>query len=216
MRPTIVTLPGRHHAVIASGGIESGDIACSQPQQRPTGIAFIPDLSNRAAAPCTGAPNWGYDVSRSQPRFARRLIAARVNPVHEHSSQHQRPIKAYRDKLILYCCEGDRRARLGRVRPWLAYRPIGQKRREPLWITRFRDRDVIRSTSRAIGPIVAPYRQQMLSIRNYAAYSLCGTVSVTRRALPRTASPCGMRKVKSLGETFGTAFAACSHRSSRG
>ncbi len=48
--------------------------------------------------------NWGYEVTRDQSRFARRLLDADVDLIHGHSSHHPRPIEVYRGKLILYGC----------------------------------------------------------------------------------------------------------------
>ena len=122
-RPAIVTLPDGHHVVIACGGTESSGIPrrWAATVARP-GVAFIPNLFNRTAAEIADrvlalkqpgditivslhwGSNWGYDVPRSQVRFARRLIDAGVDLVHGHSSHHPRPIEVYRGKLILYGC----------------------------------------------------------------------------------------------------------------
>ncbi|HMA57338.1 MAG TPA: CapA family protein [Pseudolabrys sp.] len=50
-------------------------------------------------------PNWGYEVSDAQRRFAHALIdGAGVSIVHGHSSHHAKAIEVYRDRLILYGC----------------------------------------------------------------------------------------------------------------
>jgi len=49
-------------------------------------------------------PNWGYDVTTKQVRFAHRLIEGGVDVVHGHSSHHPQPIEVYQDRLILYGC----------------------------------------------------------------------------------------------------------------
>lgn len=50
-------------------------------------------------------PNWGYEVSDAQRRFAHALIDdAGVSIVHGHSSHHPKAIELYRDRLILYGC----------------------------------------------------------------------------------------------------------------
>jgi len=50
-------------------------------------------------------PNWGYDISLDQRRFAHKLIAlAGVSVVHGHSSHHAKAIEVFRDRLILYGC----------------------------------------------------------------------------------------------------------------
>jgi poly-gamma-glutamate synthesis protein (capsule biosynthesis protein) len=50
-------------------------------------------------------PNWGYEISDDQVRFARALIdRADVTVVHGHSSHHAKAIEVYRNRLILYGC----------------------------------------------------------------------------------------------------------------
>ena len=50
-------------------------------------------------------PNWGYEVTDEQSRFAHRLIdEAGVSVVFGHSSHHAKAIEVYRNRLILYGC----------------------------------------------------------------------------------------------------------------
>lgn len=50
-------------------------------------------------------PNWGYEVSDVQRRFAHALIDdAGVSIVHGHSSHHVKAIEVYHNRLILYGC----------------------------------------------------------------------------------------------------------------
>lgn len=50
-------------------------------------------------------PNWGYELSDAQRRFAHALIdRADVSLVHGHSSHHAKAIEIYKDRLILYGC----------------------------------------------------------------------------------------------------------------
>ena len=50
-------------------------------------------------------PNWGYEVSDAQRRFAHALVdGAEVSIIHGHSSHHAKAIELYRDRLILYGC----------------------------------------------------------------------------------------------------------------
>jgi poly-gamma-glutamate synthesis protein (capsule biosynthesis protein) len=102
----------------ASSGVPAGWAATVS---RP-GVSFLPDLSDETAreiAVRVGAlkrrgdvvvaslhwgSNWGYDISASQVRFARRLIDGGVDVVHGHSSHHPRPIELFRGKLIVYGC----------------------------------------------------------------------------------------------------------------
>ncbi|MEW6382011.1 MAG: CapA family protein [bacterium] len=49
--------------------------------------------------------NWGYEVSREEREFARKLVdEAGVDMIHGHSSHHVKGIEVYRDKLITYGC----------------------------------------------------------------------------------------------------------------
>ena len=50
-------------------------------------------------------PNWGYEVSAEQQRFAHTLIdRANVSIIHGHSSHHAKAIEVYHKRLILYGC----------------------------------------------------------------------------------------------------------------
>lgn len=50
-------------------------------------------------------PNWGYEVSDAQRRFAHALIDnAGVSIIHGHSSHHAKAIEVYQNRLILYGC----------------------------------------------------------------------------------------------------------------
>jgi poly-gamma-glutamate capsule biosynthesis protein CapA/YwtB (metallophosphatase superfamily) len=50
-------------------------------------------------------PNWGYEVSNAQRRFAHALIDnAGVSIIHGHSSHHAKAIEVYQNRLILYGC----------------------------------------------------------------------------------------------------------------
>jgi poly-gamma-glutamate capsule biosynthesis protein CapA/YwtB (metallophosphatase superfamily) len=50
-------------------------------------------------------PNWGYEISEAQARFAHRLIdAGAADLIHGHSSHHFKGMEVYRGKLILYGC----------------------------------------------------------------------------------------------------------------
>lgn len=87
------------------------------------GISLLPDLSQTTAtaigdeiarssrpgdiiiASIHWGPNWGYEISDQERRFAHSLIdRADVSIVHGHSSHHAKAIETYRDRLILYGC----------------------------------------------------------------------------------------------------------------
>ncbi|MCA1490523.1 CapA family protein [Sinorhizobium alkalisoli] len=90
---------------------------------RRAGVNFLPDLAparaHEVAAKIVGVkrpgdvavlslhwgPNWGYEVSAAERKFAHALIEeADVSIVYGHSSHHPRPIEVYRNRLILYGC----------------------------------------------------------------------------------------------------------------
>lgn len=48
--------------------------------------------------------NWGYDVPDAHVELAHRVIEAGADLVHGHSSHHPRPIKVWKDRLVLYGC----------------------------------------------------------------------------------------------------------------
>ncbi|MGW1888707.1 CapA family protein [Streptomyces sp. NPDC002004] len=49
-------------------------------------------------------PNWGYDLTPDEVRFAHALVEGGVDVVHGHSSHHPRPVEVHRGRLILYGC----------------------------------------------------------------------------------------------------------------
>ena len=121
--PALVEISGKGRLVVFGFGDESSGIPASwaATNDRP-GIDVLPDLSEATAtgiaervqamkrardvvvASIHWGSNWGYEVSRAQQRFARRLLDGGVDIVHGHSSHHVRPIEIYRGKLILYGC----------------------------------------------------------------------------------------------------------------
>ncbi len=102
--PAVVEASGGRVVVLSFGTTSSGvPAAWAATVDRP-GIALLPDLSDRTAAAVTAevsrvkragdvvvvsvhwGPNWGYDVTTKQVRFAHRLIEGGVDVVHGHSS----------------------------------------------------------------------------------------------------------------------------------
>lgn len=94
---------------------------CAGPAQ--PGICLLPDPSEAtvtqiaaraAAAKRPGdlsiasihwGPNWGYEISVAQRRFAHGLIRhAGIDLLHGHSSHHAMGIEVYDGKLVLYGC----------------------------------------------------------------------------------------------------------------
>lgn len=57
-----------------------------------------------AVASVHWGPNWGYEVSSGEVRFAHALVDAGADIVHGHSSHHPRPLEVHRGRLVLYGC----------------------------------------------------------------------------------------------------------------
>jgi poly-gamma-glutamate synthesis protein (capsule biosynthesis protein) len=121
--PAIVSLgDGTRVRVFAFGAGSSGIPREWAAREDRAGIDYMESLSDNAAdaiisrvrrvetphdiavASIHWGTNWGYDVSREQLRFARRLVDGGVDVVHAHSSHHPRSIEVYRNRLILYGC----------------------------------------------------------------------------------------------------------------
>lgn len=121
--PVLVEISGIGRLVVFASGDETSGIPASwaATDDRP-GIDLLPDLSEATAsailerlarvkrsrdiviASIHWGSNWGYEVPRTQQRFAHWLLDGGVDIVHGHSSHHVRPIELYRNKLILYGC----------------------------------------------------------------------------------------------------------------
>jgi poly-gamma-glutamate synthesis protein (capsule biosynthesis protein) len=122
-RPAIVPLDAGGRVLVFSSGMPSSGIPedwAATGQQ--AGVDVISELSAAAASALADrlrqvrrpgdiavvsvhwGPNWGYDVSRSEVRFAHALVDGGVDVVHGHSSHHPRPLEVYQDRLILYGC----------------------------------------------------------------------------------------------------------------
>jgi poly-gamma-glutamate capsule biosynthesis protein CapA/YwtB (metallophosphatase superfamily) len=122
-QPAVVPVDDAGRVLVFSLGSPSSGIPASWAATPTTpGVDFLPELSVAAADDVIArvqrqkragdiavvsihwGSNWGYGVSRSQVRFAHRLIDGGIDVVHGHSSHHPRPIEVYRDKLVLYGC----------------------------------------------------------------------------------------------------------------
>ena len=122
--PAALPLDGARRLLVFSFGMESSGVppAWAARTDAP-GVDFLPDLSaesvarvadrvraaaasdDRVLASIHWGPNWGYDTSDAERRFARQLIErAGVDLVHGHSSHHPKGIEVHRGKLILYGC----------------------------------------------------------------------------------------------------------------
>src|SRR4029077_2097636 len=50
-------------------------------------------------------PNWGYEITEEQRRFAHELIErGGISMLHAHASHHAKAIEVYKNRLILYGC----------------------------------------------------------------------------------------------------------------
>lgn len=121
-RPAIVPADGGRVLLfacgLASAGIPPGWAAA--PDR--AGVDYLPGLIRAAASDLTAriqaarrpgdvvvvslhwGPNWGYEVSRAEARFARWLLDGGADLIYGHSAHHPRPIEVHRGKLILYGC----------------------------------------------------------------------------------------------------------------
>ncbi|MBA4860238.1 CapA family protein [Streptomyces sp. PSKA54] len=122
-RPAVVPLAGGGRVLVFSFGMPSSGIPRSWAagEGRP-GVELVADPSEAAAELITSrvrqmkrpgdiavasihwGPNWGYEVSAGETRFAHALVDGGVDLVHGHSSHHPRPMEMYRGKLVLYGC----------------------------------------------------------------------------------------------------------------
>ncbi|MGW3496176.1 CapA family protein [Streptomyces sp. NPDC001020] len=122
-RPAIVPLgPGGRVLVFCFGMPSSGVPHGWAATDEQAGVDFVAGPSTAAAARFADrlrqvrqpgditvvsvhwGPNWGYDVSHAEVRFAHALVDAGADIVHGHSSHHPRPLEVYRDRLVLYGC----------------------------------------------------------------------------------------------------------------
>ena len=122
--PAVLPVAGKGRVLVFSFALASSGVPrnwAAGPDG--AGVSFLTDLSEaNAARVCDQigqlrqagdvvvvslhwGPNWGYDISREQGRFAHALIdRAGVSVVHGHSSHHAKGIEVYRNRLVLYGC----------------------------------------------------------------------------------------------------------------
>jgi poly-gamma-glutamate capsule biosynthesis protein CapA/YwtB (metallophosphatase superfamily) len=122
-RPATVALEdGRRVLVFAVGTASSGIPPDWAATGRRSGVAYLAEPSDagvreivdrvhayrrtgdRVVVSIHWGSNWGYDVARSQTRFAHALLEGGVDVIHGHSSHHPRPIEVHRGRLVLYGC----------------------------------------------------------------------------------------------------------------
>ncbi|WP_405231287.1 CapA family protein [Lentisalinibacter salinarum] len=108
-----------HGFALGSGGVPE-DWAAGRAR---AGVNRLPDLApqtadavadamlaGRRAGDVTVASihwggNWGYEISRDERHFARRLVdSGAADVIHGHSSHHPKGMERHRGKLILYGC----------------------------------------------------------------------------------------------------------------
>lgn len=137
----ILPIPGKGRALVYSfAAANSGTPRKWAATSGASGINLLPNLSAETIERTTRhitnerqlgdvivvsihwGPNWGYEVSDAQRRFAHALIdAAGVSVIHGHSSHHAKALEIYRDRLILYGC-GDFLNDYEGIRGYEAYR----------------------------------------------------------------------------------------------
>ena len=122
--PAIVDLGRKGRVIIFSFAVGTSGVADAWAalNSRP-GVNFLADLSPDTVlrireqvqrvkkkgdiliASIHWGPNWGYDISPEEVRFAHGLIdAAGMDVIHGHSAHHVKAVEVYHDKLILYGC----------------------------------------------------------------------------------------------------------------
>lgn len=122
--PALIDLPGKGRVLVFALAMPDSGVPRNWAALADTpGVYLLPDLSDasaddickrvvRARRPgdivivsIHWGPNWGYEISSAQRRFAHALIdRAGASAVHGHSSHHAKAIEVYRDRLILYGC----------------------------------------------------------------------------------------------------------------
>jgi poly-gamma-glutamate capsule biosynthesis protein CapA/YwtB (metallophosphatase superfamily) len=123
-RPGAIEVAGKGRVWLISFGSETSGIPPEWAAgDRKPGVNLLPDLSDRtvariaaqvdavkrpgdlAVASIHWGGNWGYEVHRSERRFARALVdRAGIDLIHGHSSHHPKGVEIHRDRPILYGC----------------------------------------------------------------------------------------------------------------
>ncbi len=123
-RPAILEIAGKGRIVMLAFALpNSGAPLHWAASAAEPGLNLIPDLSPTSAAlACEMAkrarmpgdillvsihwgPNWGYEISDDQRRFAHQLIEeAGASVIHGHSSHHAKGFEVHKNRLILYGC----------------------------------------------------------------------------------------------------------------
>lgn len=121
--PAVLSGPGTRVLVFAVATASSGVPRSWRARTDRSGVNWIEDVSgdgaqriarqierhrhgsDRVIVSVHWGGNWGYEVSRQERLFARRLIdVAGVDVVHGHSSHHPKGLEIYRERVILYGC----------------------------------------------------------------------------------------------------------------
>jgi poly-gamma-glutamate synthesis protein (capsule biosynthesis protein) len=122
--PVAFDIAGRGRVlVLAAASVTSGTPERWAATQDSAGVNLISELSDSAAArigqqlstikrpgdivvvSIHWGPNWGYEVTEAQRRFAHALIGmAGASVVHGHSSHHAKSIEVCDNRLVLYGC----------------------------------------------------------------------------------------------------------------
>lgn len=176
--PAAVQTAGDGQVLVFSFGLPSSGIPRSwaATRDRP-GVSLLPNLAPSSArrviervrstkrvgdiavVSIHWGPNWGYDVTSDEIRFAHSLIDGGVDVVHGHSSHHPRPIEVYRGRLVLYGC-GDFVDDYEGIRGWEEFR-------DDLRVMYFASLD--RGTGRLAGLTMVPLHARQMRLEYAAA-----------------------------------------------
>jgi poly-gamma-glutamate capsule biosynthesis protein CapA/YwtB (metallophosphatase superfamily) len=123
MQPAVLAMVTKHRVLFFSFGSTTSGIPQEwQATSISPGVNLVDDFSEKTAALLCDqmrayqqsgdlivasihwGSNWGYEISREQIVFARRLIEGGVAIVHGHSSHHLKGIEVFNGRLILYGC----------------------------------------------------------------------------------------------------------------
>lgn len=122
--PAVLQVGDNSRVLVFSLGAESSGVPANwAATDRAPGVDFLSDLSQRSVERITRriqsvkragdlvvasihwGPNWGYQISPAEVRFAHDLIEhSGVDLLHGHSSHHPKGVEVFRGKLIVYGC----------------------------------------------------------------------------------------------------------------
>ncbi len=117
--PAVFDLASGGRVLVFAYAMESSGVAPDWAAGQRPGVSFLAELSARTViddiqharregdlvvVSIHWGPNWGYEASDAERRFARGLIEGGVDVVHGHSSHHPKRVEFHRGRPILYGC----------------------------------------------------------------------------------------------------------------